>query len=943
MTNSTTGENLVRMIRIWNELAKKPSDLAFTKTLYRDLQILDQVIAEHPGLKKLNRWQKGLVADLHRVLGSLQPEVAFIQSYYPHLHARLLNATTDQSGTYDVSQLTSAISDMLAEIQLATYLTNLRDELAATICSTSSDMKEKIDSLVQVLLVRLAELASGSMLKKHAPAALSQSVIELHKPQLEAALEEEQARHGLIELIENLSKALNPFHSALTSTIEVSNSEGAINLARYLLTNDREFTTRIGLFFIQQMFEGVVFPTDIIEEAFKALAGGEDERSDYIERSAQTRFWIQLGEKWLNDFSEEATLYLVRLLAESSAPHAVFISGGEQWIRGYSEQVPELHIHWKAYRDQVISNLLETDLFQNPQSTLPPWFTNLSFGLGKAFGKTCSFNLETDQKAEMVQQIVQAVLEEILDHLAISAQGGELDPDKPKATDIVGVLNRLQTKRRITQVLEKWMKTFCSLFLAAPSLLGAKESAALLVGDTEKVATEFNRYLMQTLVKLFKNVEEINWLRLKQISGADVQSLLSALIEGFIHPREDYHVIGIVNGLDLEGENFTVGPIRLFDARSWDYGEANLLDTIHPHAYRGAVEPYASLPPTGLNQILLSSAEYKGFYGSVSWQLVRHGARALTTVHAYDHNMAQELARIKMNQVLDTLTWAYRGRRKDDTGSRLEMLPNYVVIDVKGQSFTQVSGRDSPRLTLLKADENELARYASVYDTLLSQSGSQRTQVEQAAVRAYHWLAKGYWETYKADRFLNYWIALEQLFVQPGERSKLVSISKRLPKLVCTWDRTALGQEILTAWQQLVGEIRSHEDIQAQVDADPNLSEWRENALVVLLNLPLLGRNDPGHRLASLSKLQTLFDPSQLTAAKIQLQEKTRYKIGLLYRRRNVIVHEGYSYSPDMGHFTDTLWELARFAIERVTSRICADIGKHHTIDDVIATYDTPW
>ena len=203
MANSSTVENLVRMISTWNELAKKPAELVFAKTLYHDLRILDQVVAENPRLDR--RWQKDLVADLHQAFSSSQPKVAFIQSYYPHLHARFLNATTpNQSGAYDVSQLASAISDMLAEIQDTTYMTNLRDELAATICSTPSDMKEKTDSLVQVLLVRLVEIASGSMLEKHASAVLSRFVVELYRPQLEAALEEDQARHNLIELIESL-------------------------------------------------------------------------------------------------------------------------------------------------------------------------------------------------------------------------------------------------------------------------------------------------------------------------------------------------------------------------------------------------------------------------------------------------------------------------------------------------------------------------------------------------------------------------------------------------------------------------------------------------------------------------------------------------------------------------------------------------------------------
>lgn len=549
-------------------------------------------------------------------------------------------------------------------------------------------------------------------------------------------------------------------------------------------------------------------------------------------------------------------------------------------------------------------------------------------------------NLDSSQISQMKYKLVRVVLEEILQYLAFAVQQGEADPSNPSAGNVVRVLNRLQAQRRITEVLVEWLCSFCELFLSSSHLFNSDATATFLKGSTAAIVEAFNGYLVDQIIKSFRKTD-INFL-VNQVQDSEIDQILADLILKFAHPPSEYRVVGIVDGLDLKGGNLTMGQVQLYDARVWDYGEANLLDGFDLPAYRGNVERYAPAAQTALAQILSSSYEYKGRYGVISNQLVRHSGRVTTTVQAYDPKMAQELATIEMSRTLDILTWCYTGRKNTDTGSKFEMLPFYVVTNTAERSSTRLTARDSPMLTLLDAQDKNLAKFARFYDPLLSQLETARTPVEQAAIQSFHWLAKGRWETFQADQFLNYWIALEQLLVQTGE-GKLEGVQRRLPSLVSTWDRTELGQQILSSCRELTEEIQTHQDIQTQLDANPSFSNWQTSRLVLLQNLILLEQIDTAQKLTHLPKLRAILDPNKITDAENELQEKMRYQISLFNRRRNLIVHEGYSYSPDMTYYTEALWEFARFACTSVAGRVCANVGQFQTIDDVIATYDTPW
>lgn len=974
-----TIENLVTLLNTWKGFAEKPTDLAFAKTLYHDLQILSDIMKDLlVSRKSLRRWQKNLVADLQAFLNAPNYEASFVQSYYPNLHAQLVTASTcDSSGNYDLHKLDQAIRDMIGAIQSSTFLANLHAELTSTVSSASPDAGDKIEALIRILLVRLVEIAAPKTLEEHATTAISKSFLGLHTSELEAALRTTYVQQSLFQLLEALSSSLDLFVQAIASLANGPKEETAKNLSNYVLTSAPEFSARVNLFFIQEMFDGVVFPPNTVDELIDVSIKEKEERSEFVEKVLQTDFWISVANRWFEGFSEQAISFFTRMHVESSDPRRIKGGSGEDWIREYGQRITQLHAYWETYCNQAVESLLSLGLFQDWESPMPDWVRKIpvirmttdgpvrepdgwgstqrhsakqkleniidgtfAFILGRAFGANSAVNLDSSQISQMKYKLVRVVLEEILRHLAFAVQQGEADPSNPSAEDVVRVLNRLQARHRITEILVEWLCSFCELFLSSSHLLNPDATATFLKGNTAAIVEAFNGYLVDQIIKSFKKTD-INLL-VNQVQDSEIDQILADLILKFAHPPSEYRVVGIVDGLDLKGGNLTMGQVQLYDARVWNYGEANLLDGFDLPAYRGNVERYAPAAQTALAQILSSSYEYKGRYGVISNQLVRHSGRATTTVQAYDPKMAQELATIVLNQTLDVLTWCYTGRKNTDIGSKFEMLPFYVVTNTAERSFNRLTARDSPMLTLLDAQDKNLAKFARFYDPLLSQPETARTQVEQAAIQSFHWLAKGRWETFQADQFLNYWIALEQLLVQTGE-GKLEGVERRLPSLVSTWDRTELGQQILSSCRELTEEIQTHQDIQTQLDANPSFSNWQTSRLVLLQNLILLEQIDTAQKLTHLPKLRAMLDPNKITDAKNELQEKMRYQISLFNRRRNLIVHEGYSYSPDMTYYTEALWEFARFACTSVAGRVCANVGQFQTIDDVIATYDTPW
>lgn len=963
MAKPSTAQNIADLVDIWEELACEPAELLFAKTFYHDvLLVADKVTDAIESNKSLDKWQKATIADLNTFIGAGGIEIAFMYVYYPAEIAQLqLKTASSTTVPYNAHDIRLAAENMIAEIRQPSYLANICQELTR-ICGTNlPDTKEHITALVRMFLVRAIELASAKMLEKHCANAISRSFLMIHKSEIATALQQTNVKEAFTELVEELSAGFQLFSRVMNSNGDRTPQERAVSLAQHLVENNQNTAGRIGLFFMRAMFDGVTVPQTMKQELFDAATQGAALQRSLIARYASDPFWLNLGEQWFNAFAAEAVLSLGQFYLEASLPYHSSPSTEDDWLRQYQQLSTRPRDAWKRYSGAFADSLIATGLFGDFDTELPPLFQSnghatqphsakqalqripdhhLYFNLALELGATCSVPLPLPQKKRQVQQMIRVMVREMLDYLKQAIAAGIVDASRLARFDIATVLDVLATQRRIVSLLRQWLENIAEHFITSSRFIDPTKRTAFLAGDVATIEAAFHQQMERRVIDSMggRYVPHV----VDSIQPADLGQIITSLSDVFTSSQSQYRVTGIVDGLDLNGATIQIGAVRLYDSRVWDYGEAKNLDTYDPHAYRGSVERYAPMASSPLRQILGDSYEYKGFYGSPTNHFVRHGARAMVTVEAIDARMARDRAQIEMQQVLDTLTWSQTRRHGSGIGHKFELLPTFSVVTGTRQTFHILAEDDSPRLSLLTANGDEFTETAKSYHRLLQIPLSAQTPVEQALLRALHWLSRGYWETYLPDKFINYWIAVEQLLVQPGQ-SKLGGVQSRLPQLVATWFQSHEGQEVLAEWRTLLREIEQNLPLKQLIEADVTLVDRNLNAAVLLSNLTTVEQLDTTQTLSSTARLRLLMDKMKITAIQIAEQEKLRYKIELLNRMRNTIVHEGTSYRTDLKFYAGALWDVCDLAVIRVLGRVGAKPGHYLTVDDIITDYAIPF
>ena len=963
MTTSTIAENITHLIEVWEELARNPAELVFSKTFYHDLLIVADKVADAIEVNKpLDKWQKATIATFNTLLATGDLEVFLMQTYYPTQVTRLQQVTTaNPAGQYNPQDINQAAQDMITEVRNPTYLTNVCQEIGRVCIAGTPGARGTITTLVHVLLVRLVEQASGKMLQKHGGDVVTRTFLEMHSTELSTALQQTSVTETFTSILGTLSSAFKLFIQAYTGSGEVSIQERAANLAKHLIESDRDASMRIRIFFVSRMFNGIVFPDTLVREMIDASTKGTREQKSLITKYTTDSLWMRIGEQWFDAFAEEAILFHVRLFLEVSSPQHSEEPNQAQWILDYRQQTLHIHTLWKSYSETIADRLLATGLFGDFQTELPPFLRpqgrliqlnsakqalkripdyHLPFNLALEMGGTCSVNITSKQKRRAIQQMIRIIVREMLDLIKEAVNKGEIDASQVASFDLSKVLNRFEAQHRIIEQLRQWLELIAERFISSSCLVDAQKKSAFLVGNIENVEAVYHQRMVRRVAEGFGGSYAAHVV--DSIQPAEVVPIVLSLVNVFASAQKQYQVTGIVDGLDLQGKTVRIGEVQLYDGRVWDYGEGNLLDTFDLPAYRGYVERYAPLASSPLTSILDASVGYNGVYGRASDQFVRHSARATVTIPAVDPKMAQQLAQIEMQQVLDVMTWSQTKSKESDFGPKFEMLPYYAVV-VSDRQSTQITSDDAaPKLIALKVEGDEFERVAQTYHKLFTIPAISQTPVEVSALRALHWLGRGYWEKYPPDRFLNYWIAVEQLLVQPGQ-SKLGGVQSRLPDLVATWYHNSEGQEVLKAWRALLTEIENNPGLKQQIETSSTLVDWNASAAVLLRNLPALEQIDTNQALTSIGPLKALMDSAKITAVQLEEQEKLRYKIELLNRRRNRIVHDGFSYSTDMHYFTEALWNIVNRGVNRVLDRVGAKPGHFQTVDDVIRDYQIPF
>ncbi len=500
------------------------------------------------------------------------------------------------------------------------------------------------------------------------------------------------------------------------------------------------------------------------------------------------------------------------------------------------------------------------------------------------------------------------------------------------------LVHSLDFQRRILDFLNNYSAALCKIFLTSSYLY--HESKGMLSGDMSVWLKQATNHQIDHIIDGFDRVN-YNYIQ-DQISDTDIDFILDDIVSVLTNPSRKFTVIGIVDGLDLEGTNIEIGNVRFYDSRIWSYGEGTWLDMHSPHAYRGKMEQYNDLYTSNITKILSQSQEYKGFYGNITDKLVKHGARFMVTIQASDEYVAREKALIQAQKMLELLMWIFRDHPAKGYGTKLSIVPFTLVISENMENIKKISDKNVPAITLLGAKEQQLSKYINFYQNILAISEEKRTRVENAVIRAIHWYIQAYWSENSTDGYLKYWIALEQLFVEM-EPEKLKTIQDKLPQLVSTWEQTNQGKLILKSWKELIKAINQHSNIKSALDIHPGLNNWETHVLVIINNISILESVDNKNQINILPLFKSLLDDKIIIDQNNENRDNIKYVLNILNKRRNAIVHEGYDYDTDMGYYIQILKKHIDKAIDRAIGRIIYNTGKYQAIMDIALTYNTPW
>lgn len=959
MDNAIIVARLTALVAIWEDVTEHPERIIFTRTLVHDVLRLDAMLADLlPNQKSPNKHQKDTITYLHAALTRRDTATRVLEMYCPTALADLARATKQSPDTYDVPALRTALTALLHAVDQPAYLAHLGQALADTCLSPAADVQERLATLVQMFLERAIMLLSAKRLHSYCADVLASSLLRLRHDIIAQAIQHRDVTHAFDALLTALRAQFPAFVQAHTRADDRAPEVRAADLAHHLLVTDKDAARRFEVFFVRTMFDGVTVPSALCQQLFDAATQEPRAQQRLIARMSRDPFWQTLGQAWFQRFAAEAVLalsafYLYRTLpTEDDTPT-------EGWVHAYHETPTVARDRWHQYGAKFEEHLLATGLFHDVTRPWPPdWpamgctphypavevlrrlpMNNIHFNLALDLSTSCRVNIAAPHQRALVQQFIRTMMQELLVYVRVARNTGAISEAQRDAFAVAPVLDLRDAQQRISAGLQVWLAALAKQFLTSVQFIGSARANAFLIGNPAPIATAFAEQMQRRVTQTMKgsHVHHV----LPSVRPDDVAHLMYDLSAHLHDDNESYRVIGIVDGLDLASKSLQLGTVRIYDARTWEYGESSALDHVVPATYRGVAERYAPTDWTTLEQIVGGARTQTAPTEQVRDHYVRHSARAMVVVDAADETMARDKAAIEMQGVLDIVTFAHTERREGRSNVRLSLLPAFAVVTPT--NIRTFIGGDTLREGILTSDTSSFTNLVASYHTFLNRPSTTYTPLELSVIRAIHWLARGQWETYLPDRLLNYWIAIEQLLVLPAEKNKGEGVRNRLSKLVAPWYANGPGQAVLKQWRELVQEIKRHPLVCEQLDADIAFALWRTSASVLLGRIDQLMILDTARTFQAPQSLKQLMDRDRIVQLHDQRQADVAYRTELIYAQRNKIVHEGSTYRTDLKWYTAALWDDAETAVDRVLERVIALPGHFMSIDDVIAAHAIPF
>lgn len=470
----------------------------------------------------------------------------------------------------------------------------------------------------------------------------------------------------------------------------------------------------------------------------------------------------------------------------------------------------------------------------------------------------------------------------------------------------------LESKKLLEQSLYKFNFHYSvQLFLRQLTKSYINEILSIMGSSVVKITdAQIYRIISKSNEELFEQFSDESVFN--SLPNGVSKKIMTDLINGLFNElkriKHRIRVFSLIGGCDLNHKVYRIGDVTFYDARTWDFGEGNQFDLNYnikismDRDFKTVYsEPYESFESNGK-----------------TYTRKRNSARAYVDIPPVDYDASVMKAHNMIRRALDPLVFAFGNRNR---GFRPLVPINFQILNLDTKRIGHQIGPSLETHEELLHIKEENEKIFSFYDQLLTS----KTELKESILRSLAWFHRGYWEDLPHEKFVSYWIGLEQLITSTTDgqsiRNKLLEI---IPKLVVTWKEVeGVAYSLFIYLRGIINEIKKNPELKPKINQNTAFKNWERHPSILLEDLNYLRSifAPESNAFQIVQAIEKYLPSNEIVALQNTirlLQENMKMEIAMLYAKRNQIIHEGLTYDPVVELFCNTLESIFTTTLHRV-------------------------
>lgn len=866
-------------LHTWEDILKKPEELFLSTSIQNIVEYLLRVTENKKSIGN-GTYEYQLIKLLQYYLSNSTLELTLILKTKPIAVRSLENLLANNN--YNLKQLRRYLKEIALGYESKKFLTSIKHLFFDSIKDPTKLHQMRIGTYF--LIRQLLKSYSQEELKKLPAKIFNYSFIESYKDEIS------------IKIINNNTLS-SEYKKLLEFTVD------AINTNIQLIRNEKSSTWKNYV-----SYNGVYWNRDeyyLIYEAIRKLEGNSDLRKfinseKTIKKENLHKFLKK--ESISSDFEDIITTFFEKIYLN------LFLSCTSS-IKPFDFN-SEFSLH---QYNKLFSQIMQQIIYEDIPSNLRPGFT---FGVAQSFywtiGKEISSRITSRIKKIISQEskyFSKALENFILNQRTVN------NNDNCDLDIFSQMLCNFRFKTELSKYIESIVERNLDVIIKTMTEINKKDPSLC-----------FSKTISLQLNSLFNEIRSRSTSPTfpANMSKKIIELLFRELFREINKPHNEYRVIYLVGDIDCDGKIIKIGNATFYDSRIWDFGEYKEFDL-----------QYDS-PLATSNYFKSAFLKYDEFVvGDKKFERRRNSARAFVDVKAKDADSAIHKAMIPVREAIDVMV--YSSSSISRSGSNPQLPSHYFIID-KERPFTFGRLGPNPESSDMLKIDMEYERIIEFYQDIINTKDG---KFEDHIIRAIAWFRTGRWENIPHEKFLSYWIALEEIVLSDSIKDQKKNLLKLLPRLTISWRKTGYAYVIGRYLVQIYSNIEKDLKLKNYLNTNTLLRGWKINSQLILQNLHLLKNQCKAKTKNSIERLENHLSSINIIDLKNEiatLRNEQKFKTAILYERRNSLVHEGITYSPEMELLCNALKSILVDALDPVMR-----LKHKKTITQIISAYNSPY